>query len=175
MDPLWVMTCRQCLSVHMVTHRTGIQPCTSARRCSTQLWMQHLTTGVNVYGHSTGWFLCKTCGHDVHQFMCTWTWHGRGPVACKHPRHHPSNQLLKKDITYLFLERGGEGERERNINVWLPLAHPLQGTWPITQAYALTGNWPGDPLLGRPTLSPLSHTSQGTKVLFITYLLILIQ
>ena len=30
---------------------------------------------------------------------------------------------------YLFLE-GGEGrekERERNINVWLPLAHPLLG------------------------------------------------
>ena len=40
-------------------------------------------------------------------------------------------------MTYLFLERGGEGERERNINVWLPLAHPLQGTWPATQACAL--------------------------------------
>ena len=33
---------------------------------------------------------------------------------------------------YLFLERG-EG-RERNISVWLPLVHPLQGTWPANQA-----------------------------------------
>ena len=29
-----------------------------------------------------------------------------------------------KKYFYLFLERG-EGERERNINVWLPLACPL--------------------------------------------------
>ena len=29
------------------------------------------------------------------------------------------------------------GERERNINVWLPLASPLLGTWPATQACAL--------------------------------------
>ena len=27
-----------------------------------------------------------------------------------------------------------EGERERNINVRLPLAHPLLDTWPATQA-----------------------------------------
>ena len=43
---------------------------------------------------------------------------------------------------YLFLERWErkEKERERNINVWLPLTHPLLGTWPATQACALTGN-----------------------------------
>ena len=31
-----------------------------------------------------------------------------------------------KDFIYLFLERGErkEKERERNINVWLPLMHP---------------------------------------------------
>ena len=37
--------------------------------------------------------------------------------------------FLKILFIYLFLE-GGEGrekERERNINVWLPLAHPLLG------------------------------------------------
>ena len=47
-----------------------------------------------------------------------------------------------KFFIYLFLERreGREKDRERNINVWLPLTHPLQGTWPSTQAYALTGN-----------------------------------
>ena len=37
--------------------------------------------------------------------------------------------------TYLFLE--GKGERERNIHVWLPLACPLLGTQPATQAWAL--------------------------------------
>ena len=42
---------------------------------------------------------------------------------------------------YLFVERGREGEeRERHINVWLPLMRPLLGTWPETQARALTGN-----------------------------------
>ena len=63
--------------------------------------------------------------------------------------------LFLKDI-YLFLERG-EG-RERNINVWLPLKCPLLGTWPATQACALTGN---GTLLHRPALNPLSHSSQG--------------
>ena len=43
---------------------------------------------------------------------------------------------------YLFLDRGEgrEKERKRNINVWLPLACSLLGTWPATQACALTGN-----------------------------------
>ena len=45
-----------------------------------------------------------------------------------------------KDFIYLFLERGErrEKERERNINVWLPLTYPLLGTRPTTQACALT-------------------------------------
>ena len=30
--------------------------------------------------------------------------------------------------------------KEKNINMWLPLAHPPLGTWPATQACALTGN-----------------------------------
>ena len=39
---------------------------------------------------------------------------------------------------FVFIERGGEREREeRNINVWLLLVSPLLGTWPTTQAYAL--------------------------------------
>ena len=67
-----------------------------------------------------------------------------------------------KDFIYLFLERGErrEKERERNISVWLPLIHPLLGTWPTTQDCALTGNQTGDPLVLRPALNPLSHTSQ---------------
>ena len=44
------------------------------------------------------------------------------------------------DFVYLFLERG-EGEKEEiNINVWLPLVHPLLETWLTTQACALTEN-----------------------------------
>ena len=49
---------------------------------------------------------------------------------------------LFEDFIYLILERGEgrEKERKRNINVWLPLTRPLLGTWPTTQACALTGN-----------------------------------
>ena len=35
---------------------------------------------------------------------------------------------------------GKENERERYMNVWLPLVCPLLGTWPKTQACAVTGN-----------------------------------
>ena len=47
--------------------------------------------------------------------------------------------IFFKDFIYLFLDRGEgwEKERERNINVWLPLTHPLLGAWPATQACAL--------------------------------------
>ena len=49
----------------------------------------------------------------------------------------------------LFLERGKgrEKERERNVNVWLPLVWPVLVTWPATQACALTGNRTGDLLV----------------------------
>ena len=48
--------------------------------------------------------------------------------------------FFKKYFIYFF-ERveGGEKERQRNINVWLPFMCPLLGTWPATQACALTG------------------------------------
>ena len=64
---------------------------------------------------------------------------------------------------YLFLERreGKEKERERNINVLLPLTCSHLGTWPATQACALTGNQTSDPLVCRPTLNPPSYISQG--------------
>ena len=34
-------------------------------------------------------------------------------------------------------------ERERTIDVWLPLTHPVSGTWPTNQACALDwkANW----------------------------------
>ena len=42
---------------------------------------------------------------------------------------------------YLFLERGEgrETERERNIDVWLPLTCPQLGIWPTTQVWE--SNW----------------------------------
>ena len=72
-----------------------------------------------------------------------------------------------KDFTYLFLQRGEEKEKEKekSINVWLPLACPILGTWPTTQACALTGNRTSDPLVYSPVLSPLSHTSQGMNII----------
>ena len=70
--------------------------------------------------------------------------------------------MFFKDL-FIYLERGKgrEKERERNINMWLPLSCLLLGTWPATQACALTGNQTGDPLVCRPALNPLSQTSQG--------------
>ena len=51
-----------------------------------------------------------------------------------------------KDLIYLFLERGegNEKEQERNINAQLPLLCPPLGTWPQTQACALTWNGTSD-------------------------------
>ena len=43
------------------------------------------------------------------------------------------------------------------------LSHtPLLGPWSTTQACALMGNPPSNPLVHRPTLNPLSYTSQGS-------------
>ena len=44
------------------------------------------------------------------------------------------------EFHYLFLKRGEGRERGRNIKVWLPFTYSLLGTWPATQACALTGN-----------------------------------
>ena len=57
-----------------------------------------------------------------------------------------------KVFIYLFLERGErrDKERERNINVWLPLTWPPLGTWPAAQACALPGNQTSDPLVRSP-------------------------
>ena len=57
---------------------------------------------------------------------------------------------------------------ERSIDQ-LPLAHPQQGIWPATWACALTGNQNGNPLVHRPALSPLSHTSQGDRALIFNH------
>ena len=77
--------------------------------------------------------------------------------------------LFFKDFIfiYLFLERGKgkEKERKRNINVWLPHTLPLLGTWPATEACALTGNRTGDPLVCRPAQSTEPH-QPGQELVF---------
>ena len=45
--------------------------------------------------------------------------------------------FFKKDFIYLFLERGEGREKERERNIRFSCAH-LGGTWPTTQACALT-------------------------------------
>ena len=95
----------------------------------------------------------------------------KGYSECTFPCFHFFFPLLLKRFIYLFLEmgEGREKERERNIRVWLPLMHPLLGTWPTTQACALTGNRTSDPLLYRLVLNPLSHTSHGFSFFLIHY------
>ena len=66
-------------------------------------------------------------------------------------------------------EGGREGEREgENQCVVVSHTSPL-GTWPATQACALTGNWTSDPLVCRPALNLLSHSSQGLAWLLNTW------
>ena len=64
---------------------------------------------------------------------------------------------------YLFIFReGGREEQEGEKRQCAVASHaPLLGTWPATQACALTGNRTSDLLVCRPVLNPLSHTSQG--------------
>ena len=93
-------------------------------------------------------------------------WFGSTQGLCEYTRDWVSVRkklVFKKYFIYLFIFRQrGKGGREGNISVWLPLMRPLLGTWPTTQACALTGNRTGDPLVCRPALNPLGHTSQGT-------------
>ena len=70
---------------------------------------------------------------------------------------------------YFSRERGREGDREEEKHQCvrekqLPLTRPQPGTWPATQACALTGNRTGNLLVHRLALNPLSHMSQGSKI-----------
>ena len=62
---------------------------------------------------------------------------------------------------------GREGKREGEKYQCVVASHALLlGTWPATQACALTGNQTSNPLVQRPVLNPLSYTSQGLTAFF---------
>ena len=77
-----------------------------------------------------------------------------------------------KDFIYLFLERGEGKERERNINVWLPLMWPPLGTWPTTQLCALTGNRTDNPLVRRLALNHWATTARAENFSLIIFYII---
>ena len=71
--------------------------------------------------------------------------------------------LFKRFYFFISRERGREGERETSMCSCL-LHTPHWGTWPTTQACALSRNRTSSPLVYRLVLSPLSHTSWGLKI-----------
>ena len=79
---------------------------------------------------------------------------------------HFHSYFLKRFYSSVFREKGRVGEREGEKQHYVvALMCPLLRTWPATQARALTGNGTSDPLVHRPALNPLSHTSQGSRFL----------
>ena len=70
--------------------------------------------------------------------------------------------MFLKYFIYFYRQREREGQREGEKHQCVVASHaPPTGSWPTTQAYALTGNQTGDPLIHRPALNPQSYTSQG--------------
>ena len=102
-------------------------------------------------GQSTGFIRRSTMEGSLLQVQRQRALPGTQVYACPLPT---SPLLFFKDF-YLFIFK------EENINVWLPLECSLLGTWPATQACALTGNRISAPLVHSLALHPLSHTSQG--------------
>ena len=71
--------------------------------------------------------------------------------------------LFKKDFTYLFLERGGEREKEGEKHQCMAVSYAAPHWGPGLQLrhVSSTGNETSNPLVCRLALNPLSHTSQG--------------
>ena len=72
-----------------------------------------------------------------------------------------------KDFIYLFLEEM-EGEREGEEHLCMVASHmsPVGDLAHNLDLCPSTGNQTSDPLVRRPALNPLSHTSQGTSQVF---------
>ena len=79
---------------------------------------------------------------------------------------------------FFFLQRFclffRERKRGRETSICDYLSCTPLGTWPETQACALTGNRTCDPLLHRPALNPLSHTSPGSVSLVFNISLVFV-
>ena len=84
-----------------------------------------------------------------------WGWNRRGKVVAGKWRWLYLNNNKKKKETVK------KKRKEKEAYIVLPLACCQPGTWPATQACALTGIWTGNVLVHRPAFNPLSHTSQG--------------
>ena len=82
---------------------------------------------------------------------------------------------FKKRFVYLLLQREDERKKERESKCVVTSCSPPLGTWPTTQAHALTGDQTSDPLVHRPVLNPLGHTSQGKKEKVVTFTMYLAQ
>ena len=116
---------------------------------------------IHINGIIKSCFVCVT----VSDFLCLAKY-----FQCSSILYHESVfQSFFKFNLILFSERreGKEKGRETSVCVFSP-AHPILGTWPITQACALPGNRTGYPLVCRAALNPRSHTSLGNiSVIFI--------
>ena len=68
-------------------------------------------------------------------------------------------------ILFIYFQTLGKGDRRRETSIRCLLqVRPQPGTWPATQACALTRNQTCDPLVHRLAFNPPSHTSQGIFV-----------
>ena len=82
---------------------------------------------------------------------------GQNPGLCQ--PHHSAEFIFLR--VYLFILRQRARMREK-LQCVVASHAPLMGTWPASQACALTGNRTSDLLVHRPVLNSLSHTSQGS-------------
>ena len=107
----------------------------------------------------------KLIGPGVPQIS---QWWAAGASLPRRPCRKKQNSFFffKDFYLFIFREKGREGERDGEKYQCVVASHaPPLGTWPTTQACALTGNRTGDPLVRRLTLNPLSHTIQGGRIL----------
>ena len=75
--------------------------------------------------------------------------------------------LFFKDFIYFYTEGRGERKRGRETSMRGCLMHPLLGAWSSIQAYALTGNRTGDPLVHRSALKSTEPHRPGLLIYFI--------
>ena len=124
----------------------------------------------------------------LHPAWCWWiTLHVPGPVPSLasirlNKPFLPEKLLSVKGVFFLFFffkillylrGKGREKERERTINVWLPLSPPLLGTWPTTQACALTGKPNCDPFCLQVCAQSTEPHQPGLAVqVFVTVLIV---